>query len=314
MPSVAVHFLLASNVLRECADLAELQPNDDAFVNAFLNGAVGPDMGYYPGGDPFITDLAHYIRSADLMRALQAEAKTATEVAYALGWMTHVMADVDLHPIVNQGVGQLLNGSREPAIAYETSPVAHVRVELGLDAYAQRYYDAKVSTPTRPAFNGPEDVGFVQRAYAHVYDLVLSNETLLRSHKATIARVPLLMRINRIISRRTRISDALFLSAAYLPLKLLTAVGSRRGIAYGATHTVRPDAWMRDELHSYVDSFVDRFRAMLTGGIEDYVNHNLDTGAVDSGEPTYEMARTTTRRLADLRATASQGSRPPGVV
>src|SRR5262249_61645088 len=37
---------------------------------AFLIGSVAPDMGYFPGGEKFLSDLAHYVRSGALVRAL----------------------------------------------------------------------------------------------------------------------------------------------------------------------------------------------------------------------------------------------------
>ena len=38
-------------------------------------GAIIQDMGYYPYGSPFFSDLTHYVRSGDLIQALLRDAK-----------------------------------------------------------------------------------------------------------------------------------------------------------------------------------------------------------------------------------------------
>jgi len=49
---------------------------DPALRAAFLAGTVGPDMGMYPGGEPLFSDLAHYVRSGELARALVRAARS----------------------------------------------------------------------------------------------------------------------------------------------------------------------------------------------------------------------------------------------
>ncbi len=43
---------------------------------AAYGGALVQDMGYYPGGSRELADLLHYVRSADFVSALLAEART----------------------------------------------------------------------------------------------------------------------------------------------------------------------------------------------------------------------------------------------
>src|SRR5688572_17184775 len=39
-------------------------------------GAISPDMGYYPHGSEFFTNLTHYVRTGDYVMALLKEART----------------------------------------------------------------------------------------------------------------------------------------------------------------------------------------------------------------------------------------------
>src|SRR5687768_14870427 len=52
-------------------------------------GAISQDMGYYPFGSKFYTDLTHYVRSGDYIEALVAEARDLNEYAFALGALAH---------------------------------------------------------------------------------------------------------------------------------------------------------------------------------------------------------------------------------
>ncbi len=46
-----------------------------------LMGAIAPDMGYFPFGNIFFTNLIHYVRSGDLVNALLNEADGLNEYA-----------------------------------------------------------------------------------------------------------------------------------------------------------------------------------------------------------------------------------------
>src|SRR3984893_11400633 len=48
-------------------------------------GAIIQDMGYYPYGSPFFSNLTHYIRSGDFILALIRDAKDIHEDAFAVG-------------------------------------------------------------------------------------------------------------------------------------------------------------------------------------------------------------------------------------
>jgi hypothetical protein len=100
-------------------------------------GSIIQDMGYYPLGSKFFTDLAHYVRSGDFIEALLREAQDINEYAFALGALAHYAADNDGHPIaVNRAVPVLypkLHVKYGNKVTYVEDPTAHLRTEFGFD-------------------------------------------------------------------------------------------------------------------------------------------------------------------------------------
>src|SRR5258707_4568406 len=60
-------------------------------------GAIIQDMGYYPYGSPFFSDLTHYIRSGDFIQALLRNAKDLNEYAFAVGALAHYASENNSH-------------------------------------------------------------------------------------------------------------------------------------------------------------------------------------------------------------------------
>src|SRR5947209_5463657 len=56
-------------------------------------GAIIQDMGYYPFGSRFFSDLVHYVRSGDFVVALLRDAQDLQEYSFALGALAHYAAD-----------------------------------------------------------------------------------------------------------------------------------------------------------------------------------------------------------------------------
>src|SRR5689334_2479674 len=56
-------------------------------------GSVIQDLGYYPSGSRFFSDLVHYVRSGDFVEALIDEARDINEYAFALGALAHYEGD-----------------------------------------------------------------------------------------------------------------------------------------------------------------------------------------------------------------------------
>jgi len=100
-------------------------------------GAIIQDMGYYPHGSMFFSDLAHYVRSGDFVVAMLRDSKDLNEYAFALGALAHYAADTDGHRLgTNRAVPVLypkLKKKHGDSVSYEDDPLAHVKTEFGFD-------------------------------------------------------------------------------------------------------------------------------------------------------------------------------------
>ncbi|HEX3645768.1 MAG TPA: zinc dependent phospholipase C family protein [Vicinamibacterales bacterium] len=100
-------------------------------------GAVIQDLGYYPFGSHFFSNLVHYTRSGDFVQALLRESHDVNEYAFALGALAHYTADNVGHPSgVNRAVGLMypkLRAKYGDSVTYADSPAIHVLVEFSFD-------------------------------------------------------------------------------------------------------------------------------------------------------------------------------------
>jgi hypothetical protein len=111
----------------------------DAHAYAY-GGAIIQDMGYYPFGSKFFSDLVHYTRSGDFVLALLKDARESGDIndyAFALGALAHYAADNLGHPVaVNRTVPLVypkLRARFGSEITYEDNPAAHLKTEFGFD-------------------------------------------------------------------------------------------------------------------------------------------------------------------------------------
>jgi hypothetical protein len=100
-------------------------------------GAIIQDLGYYPHGSRLFSDIVHYIRSADFIRAMIRDSRDLNEYAFALGALAHYAADNDGHSIaVNRAVPILYPRLRRKygdVMTYAENPAAHLKTEFGFD-------------------------------------------------------------------------------------------------------------------------------------------------------------------------------------
>jgi hypothetical protein len=100
-------------------------------------GSIIQDMGYYPHGSFFFSDLTHYVRSGDFVLALIRDSKDLDGYAFALGALAHYAADTEGHPIgTNRAVPILypkLKKKYGDSVTYEQDKLAHVKTEFGFD-------------------------------------------------------------------------------------------------------------------------------------------------------------------------------------
>jgi hypothetical protein len=100
-------------------------------------GSIIQDMGYYPYGSHFFSDLTHYVRSGDFVLALLRDSKDLDEYAFAIGALAHYVADNEGHRLAtNRAVPLLYPALRKKygdTVSYEQDPLAHTKTELGFD-------------------------------------------------------------------------------------------------------------------------------------------------------------------------------------
>jgi len=100
-------------------------------------GCVIQDMGYYPFGDGFFSDLTHYVRSGDFVLALLRNAHNANELAFAVGALSHYVGDSIGHSeATNRAVAlqfPKLAARYGPSVNYAEGRHQHVQVEFAFD-------------------------------------------------------------------------------------------------------------------------------------------------------------------------------------
>jgi len=106
-------------------------------------GTVVPDIGYYPFGSMFFTDLIHYVRTGDFVQALFDESQNLNDYAFAIGVLCHYTADNYGHSCgTNKAVPVLFPREKEKfgdVVTYEEDHVSHIRMEFGFDVLQTAY-------------------------------------------------------------------------------------------------------------------------------------------------------------------------------
>jgi hypothetical protein len=100
-------------------------------------GSVIQDLGYYPLGNKFFSNLLHYVRSGDFVEALIRDARDIDEYAFALGALAHYADDTVGHPeATNKAVPVAFPKLRRKfgdTVTYVQAPSQHVIVEFSYD-------------------------------------------------------------------------------------------------------------------------------------------------------------------------------------
>ncbi len=141
-------------------------------------GCIIQDMGYYPFGSRFFSDLTHYVRSGTFILNLLSEAQDLDEYAFALGALAHYSADNIGHSVAtNRSVALLypkLKLKFGDTVTYEDAPAAHLATEFSFDViqvaqgrYASKaYHDFIGFAVSKPV---------LERAFLKTYGLELKN-------------------------------------------------------------------------------------------------------------------------------------------
>jgi hypothetical protein len=154
-------------------------PEELARAHAYAyGGAIIQDMGYYPFGSRFFSEITHYVRSGDFVLALIEESKDLNEYAFALGALSHYAADSSGHQLATNRAVALMYPSLAKkygaVVTYEEKPSAHMKVEYGFDVdqvaegnYAPKaYHDFIGFEVSKPV---------LERAFRKTYSLDISS-------------------------------------------------------------------------------------------------------------------------------------------
>lgn len=180
-------------------------PEDLRKAHAFAyGGSLVQDMGYYPFGNKYFSDLTHYVRSGDFIVNLIHEASDLNEYAFALGALAHYSSDNLGHPAINQSVAILFPNLRRKYgdhVTYEDDPKAHIRTEFGFDMTqvaknrytSDRYHDFIGFEVSKPV---------LERAFQDTYGIPLSD--VLKNEDLAIGTFR--RAISKIIPEMTRVA------------------------------------------------------------------------------------------------------------
>lgn len=183
--SVLTHEAIIDTVWKDSIEKVLLKRFPNANADDLLHarayaygGCIIQDMGYYPMGSHFFTDLAHYVRSADFVVALLRDAQDVNEYAFALGALAHYVADNTGHPAaINRAVPILYPKMRRKYgdyVTYGDDPASHIKTEFGFDVLqvtrgryvSQAYHDFIGFEVSKPV---------LERAFRETYGLELDD-------------------------------------------------------------------------------------------------------------------------------------------
>jgi hypothetical protein len=276
-------------------------------------GSVVQDMGYYPFGSKYFSDLVHYVRSGDFVSALVQDSSDINEYAFALGALAHYASDNSGHPTINKVVAlsfPKLQRKYGEEVTYADDPKAHIRTEFGFDM-------VQVAKNRYTSDNFHDFIGFniskslLERAFAETYGLplqdVMRNEdlaigTFRRSISKIIpemTRVALLSRRKEIVRDTPNLNEKAFLyhlsRAQYQKewgngyrkpgfgtrvlaffLKVIPKVGPFKAVAFEIPTTRTEDMYIKS-INKTVDDYSALLREQKAGQLT-IADLDFDTG------------------------------------
>jgi hypothetical protein len=296
-------------------------------------GSLVQDMGYYPFGSGYFSDLVHYVRSGDFVDALVEQSSDVNEYAFALGALAHYASDNMGHPTINQVVAISFPKLRRKfgnEVTYADDHKAHIRTEFGFDMVqvaknrytSDRYHDFIGFEVSKPV---------LERAFLQTYDLkiqdVFGDEDLaIGTFRRSISiilpemtRVALLNRKNEVIRDTWNSNEKTFLyhisrtnyqkewgrgyrkpgfGARVLAffLRVVPKIGPFKALSFKIPTTKTEDMYIKS-----INQSVDEYGAALKetkNGQLDLVNKDFDTGR-DTVVGEYVLADTTYAHLLD---------------
>jgi zinc dependent phospholipase C len=311
-------------------------------------GAIIQDLGYYPHGRFFFSDLTHYVRSGDFVLALLRDSSDLNGYAFALGALAHYAADNDGHPIgTNRAVPMLyphLEKKYGDSVTYEEDKLAHVKTEFGFDVL-------EVAQGRYAPDNYHDFIGFgvavplLEQAFQETYGLDLKSvlvdeDKVLASYRHDVSqllpkatRIAWALKKNEIMRDQPGITKRKFLynlsragyrknwGRQYEPPTL-----GERFLAFlylilpkfGPLKVLQlrtPTPATERLFEASFNAAMDRYRKLLTEaatGLPDLPNDNFDTGDV-TGPGKYQLNDKAQARLLDELAKQNFGGARPEI-
>ena len=310
-------------------------------------GCVLQDMGYYPFGNKFFSDLVHYVRSGDFVQALIEESSDLNEYAFALGALSHYSSDNSGHPTINRVVAlefPKLRRKYGDNVTYADDPKAHIRTEFGFDMAqvannrytSDRYHDMIGFEVSKP---------LLERAFFETYgvkleDMFGSVDLAIGSYRRSVSilipemtRVALLSRHDVIVKETPNFNKKKFLfylsrsnyehewGTVYRKpgvgsrilaffLKLMPKIGPFRAVNFEIPTQQTEDMYVKS-VNLTVEDYT-RLLSHVGHGSLDLPNRDCDTGReTRAGE--YALTDKTYAHLVDQLATKSTDAPSPAL-
>jgi hypothetical protein len=297
MPQPAMHLLLAERALERWREDPERSPiplADPPARNAFLHGSLGPDMGLFPGADPLSSWHVHRGGGSDVARSLVA-AEDPLLRAFGWGWVTHVISDALIHPLVNLGADALLRdlGVHDAASQPRLRLAAHIRVELGIEGWY-----AGQSGPRRPArlrhvFHRASIEPLVD-ILRTTYDVDFATGPILAAHRGVSPFAAACVTLAHLLAadlrhagpRRARERDFLRLPGAR---RVVSSMVEANSPAWAFLNPVRPAHWLVERVAAACDAYMGELQDYVDAGLGALPNYDLNSGA-RLGEPAAQVA------------------------
>jgi zinc dependent phospholipase C len=276
-------------------------------------GCVLQDMGYYPFGNKYFSDLVHYVRSGDFVAALIRDSSDLNEYAFALGALAHYASDVSGHPIINRITAiefPRLAKKYGKEVTYANDPKAHIRTEFGFDMVqvaknrytSDSYHDFIGFEVSRPLL----ERAFFETYYLKLEDVFGDVDLAIGSYRRgvgkfipEVTRVALLSRHDQLVKENPNFSKKKFLyylnRAGYerewgtvyrkpgfgtrvlaFFLKIIPKVGPFRAVSFKIPTPQTEDMYIKS-----VDDTVENYSRLLQEVADNtlrFPNRDFDTG------------------------------------
>lgn len=157
-------------------------------------GSAVQDMGYYPFGKKFFSNLTHYVRTGDFVSWMLQNASTLNEYAFAIGALSHYLGDSIGHSeAINPSTAiefPKLERKFGHRVTYGESPHGHIRTEFAFDVEEMK--NTAFAPPAylrRIGFRVPRQ--FLERAFLSVYgfdlrELMHEPRASLKSYRTSV--------------------------------------------------------------------------------------------------------------------------------